>query len=808
MNTCTRIFVDRDPDTDFSSYHFHDDPWKARWIYGAMEPDAKGGERELPGAWVFRKNFQCPERETIRIHVTADQRYDLFLDGKLVARGSERGTLNSWFYESYELKLNAGSHQLLARVWWTGTGDLQHFGHSSVRPGFLLHAEGAWEEVLDTRSEVWETARLKGYSFCMPQIWNGFNSVGARTVLDARLHPAALERGAGTGWEPACDRGEIPAFRASGDEPCSLRYLTPAVLPAMEYARKQLSKVRFAATLQTAEAAQEAISEKASNAALVEAWGRMLQKRISVEIPPHTRQRVLVDLEGYVCGRTQLEVAGGAGARVRLSWAESLYLNKDFREKGNRNEVEGKFFHGMGDEITCNGDRYYFFSPFWWTSGRYLEVLVETEEEALRVDRLEVEETHYPVWWVFDFDCDDKRWRDVLPRTKRVLEMCSHESYMDCPYYEQLMYGGDTRLEILATYATTRDDRLPRKAILLFDRSRSESGLTMSRIPSRVKQVIPTFSLWFVQMVSDYAMWRGDVAFVTARMSGVRSVLSAFWERLGTDGLIHGPHGWNFSDWVEGWHAGIVPNSNYDEAGASLNLQYIWTLRVAADLEETYGEKGLAAWDRELADRIEKEVVARYWDEARALFAEDASHTMYTEHAQCMAVLGGSVPEGQLEALAEALATAEDLARATVYFRHYLFETWRVLRRPEEIEKRMDLWFGLKDLGLYTVLEMPEPSRSDCHAWGSHPMYHALTSIAGIRPGDVGFTTVRIEPQPGSLKRIEAMVPHPSGETVLLDIRMTDDGLWHGTVITPPLVASELVLNGQVVAWDGGPMDV
>ena len=31
--------------------------------------------------------------------------------------------------------------------------------------------------------------------------------------------------------------------------------------------------------------------------------------------------------------------------------------------------------------------------------------------------------------------------------------MCAHETYMDCPYYEQLQYGGDTRLEILATYS-------------------------------------------------------------------------------------------------------------------------------------------------------------------------------------------------------------------------------------------------------------------------------------------------------------------------------------------------------------------
>ena len=37
--------------------------------------------------------------------------------------------------------------------------------------------------------------------------------------------------------------------------------------------------------------------------------------------------------------------------------------------------------------------------------------------------------------------------------------MCAHETYMDCPYYEQMMYVGDTRLEVLTTYAISRDDR-------------------------------------------------------------------------------------------------------------------------------------------------------------------------------------------------------------------------------------------------------------------------------------------------------------------------------------------------------------
>ena len=38
-------------------------------------------------------------------------------------------------------------------------------------------------------------------------------------------------------------------------------------------------------------------------------------------------------------------------------------------------------------------------------------------------------------------------------------------------------------------------------------------------------------------------------------------------------------------------------------------------------------------------------------------------------------------------------------------------------------------------------------ARSDCHAWGSHPIYHLLTGVAGIKPASNGFASVRIVPQ-------------------------------------------------------------
>lgn len=795
MNTCTRLLIERDPGLSTDEFQHHLSAWPAHWIAGP----GWDGERTI--VWAFRREFHCSAPSVVRIHATADQRYDLYLDGERIGWGSERGDHGNWFYESYELRLDAGRHTLVARVWWTGLDKLAHYGHSTVRPAFLLHAEKEWAEQLDTGVAAWQACELAGYRFVVPQVADAFHAVGGRTILDAARQTWGFEFGAGDEWSPATLVSRA-VFRAAGDEEPFQWLLRPGTLPPMHERRCMPGRVRHAS--RPAELNVEGVRLHAADhdAALAADWTAMLAELVPVDVPPRSVQRIVIDLDDYYCAWPELAWSGGHGAEVRIGWAESLFDEPRGFVKGNRDVIEAKFFRGMHDSVLCDGGANRVFEPLWWEAGRFVELLVVTHDEPLRIEGLTLRETHYPHSFVSEFACDDPRWEAVFKLSKRVLEMCSHESYMDCPYYEQLMYVGDTRLEVLATYATTRDDRLPRKAIELFDRSRSEAGLTMSRCPSRVKQIIPPFSLWWIHMLHDYAMWRDDASFVRARMPGVRAVLEAFRERLDPRGLIVAPLGWNFVDWVGGWSHGMPPSAAHG-VNATINLHVAWTLRVAAELEELAGEPLLARRNRETADRISNACLAAFWDAERGLFAEDADRAVYSEHAQCMALLGGSVPSHDVPKLAKSLLAATDLARATVYFRHYLFETFRLLGRVDALYDRLQLWFDLPGQGLRTVVESPEPTRSDCHAWGAHPMFHAFATICGIRPAAPGFREVRIEPQLGPLRCASATLGHPRG-SVELAIRREGER-WTGRADTPSGVPSTLVLpDGRELRWDGG----
>jgi len=103
---------------------------------------------------------------------------------------------------------------------------------------------------------------------------------------------------------------------------------------------------------------------------------------------------------------------------------------------------------------------------------------------------------------------------EILDVGWRTARLCAHESYMDCPYYEQLQYAGDTRIQALVSLYTAGDARLVKNAIAQLNDSRTAEGATMSRAPTRQQQYIPPFSLWWIGMVHDYYMYVDDAAFV------------------------------------------------------------------------------------------------------------------------------------------------------------------------------------------------------------------------------------------------------------------------------------------------------
>ncbi|MCB0011541.1 MAG: hypothetical protein KDE34_06560 [Anaerolineales bacterium] len=712
-----------------------------------------------PEVTAFRLQFDLPAAATIRVHLSADERYLFYLDGQPVGRGPERGSDQAWFYESHDLSLTRGRHTIVVLVWQMGAlGPQAQIG---LAGGLLFEAEGPYGELLSTKSAAWQTKPVAGISFRRPDIpVRSPFFVQPIQITDGASYPWGIETGAGAGWEPAIGRREDIAF-PFGLYP--VHRLQPALLPDQMASPWQGGRIRHVSAAAWTDPQAVVVSAEASLPAEMSGWQALLDETKSLVIPAHTQRQVIIDLEQYVCAYPQLQVSGGKASRITIGWAEALHLDASGKEKGQRDEVDGRTFIALCRDVCLpDGGARRQFEPLWWRAGRFVQLLIETGEMPLTIEAFNLLETRYPLDMTSKFSSSDARLDSVLPVILRGLQMCAHETYMDCPYYEQLMYIGDTRLEALITYVISPDDRLPRKAIFQYERSRLPDGLPQARYPSRDSQVIAPFALWWIGMVYDYAMWRGDRAFVASMLPGVRAVLDGFLGHVNRDNLLRAAAGWNFTDWTSGWPIGVPPEG-FDGVSGVLNWHLVYALELAARVEAWAGEALLAQRWQGWRDAIATAATAHFWDEQRGLFADDLAHANFSEHTQCLALLAGVLDEAMQARVAEGLLNDGSLTPTTIYFSHYLFETYYLLRQPDAFMKRMALWFELPAQGFKTTPEQPEPSRSDCHGWGAHPLYHYFATLLGIRPVSFAFEQVVIEPMAGHLTILTGEMVHPKG---------------------------------------------
>ncbi len=349
----------------------------------------------------------------------------------------------------------------------------------------------------------------------------------------------------------------------------------------------------------------------------------------------------------------------------------------------------------------------------------------------------------------------------------RTARLCAFETYMDCPYYEQLQYIGDARIQAMVSLYNSGDDRLVRNALTLMDHSRIAEGITLSRYPTDLQQQIPTFSLWWIGMLHDYWMYRPDSLFIKEKLPGERQVLSFFERYQQPDGsLKHVPY-WIFTDWVDeqtGWKSGMAPVGSNGES-AVLDLQLRWTYLLAAELEERLGLKELAGIYRKRAAQLQQTVQRKYWDNSRGLYADTEAKDLFSQHANALAILSGMITGENATTLANNMLSDTTLAPASIYFKYYTHLAGVKAGLGNDYLSWLDIWRKNIAMGLTTWAEISDidKARSDCHAWGSSPNIEFFRTVLGIDSDAPGFARIKIEPHLGAIQNISGEMPHPNG---------------------------------------------
>ncbi len=649
--------------------------WKAKWISHSQDPLS-----DLTPCW-FRRRFSVddPSRPFV-IRVSAGQRFKLYVNGELAATGPQRGDLQHWHYDELDISLwlKAGENRIEALVW--SFGRYAPMAQISARLAFICDGPGL------STPDGWTAAMTTSYGYGMAD-WDGaevYLVVGPSEYHDLNLEPE-------DGVEPnVIGPGKEPGS-AGGDSPW---WLVPRTLPPF---RPEPMAVQ-----------PQIVDEQTG------------ERRPFAPLDLDDDEEALIDMGELVCGYPLIRMEGEGG--VRIGYAEALADAQG--DKGVRHEVLGKRFHGFYDEASGTG----VFEPLWWRTFRYVRLKGLGAHRVTGFSALSIG-SPFPVEAAFD--CSDPQTREIWDVGVRTAHLCAGETYFDCPYYEQLQYAGDTRIQAMIGYYLSADRARQRSAIDQFAWSRISEGLLQSRYPSRELQVIPGFCLWWVMMLYD--QWLYDTEPSPQHLRLAREQIDIWHEQL----LPHPERSyWTFADWCPEWRWGEPP-------GGAQALVHRLTLLMA--------EIALARMTGGSLDALRSRLSEL--DPSR----EPSEHASAL-HALCAAELVSDEPCPV--PLTGAPIQLADAPRCTYYFAFYK----HLAEANLDYFSQLGPWREQLRLGLSTFAETPEPTRSDCHAWSAHPLIGFFQQVAGVSSIAPGWSKALIAPRTERIDWFRASIPHPRGE--------------------------------------------
>lgn len=532
----------------------------------------------------FRCEAEAPEGARLTADISASSRYRLWVNGKPALSGPCKGDERRQYYETVELTdlLVPGRNVFCAQVLYNdpNTAEIQTderaavygvmgvaAGHRLAVEGDIFDKDGAAAGTVTTGRADWRVWLDNSFYLKSSDVTCYLGAVTEE--IDFSKMPAHWkERGYdSSGWTQA--------------EPADTVLPTNALFSAGVQPKFRIREREIALLYEKEDSFVRDFSRGDGKAA------GLLEKG-SITVEPGEGLELILDAGVLKNGYPRYVFQGGRGGEIAITYFEKFGgPGCDLR----RTDYENGEVSGLTDTVRLAGGEICY-EPFWVRTFRFVRVRVQAKEEAVTMLAPCFRRTGYPL----ETGCSSAPWVgrlwDICVRT---LGNCMLETYMDCPYYEQLQFAMDTRLETLFTYALSNDFRLARKALIDFHYGMQPEGLTAGKYPSAYLQVLSTFSLHYIYMLWEYYWQTGDRETVRICRGDVDRILDYFDGKIGEDGLVGRLEFWEFVDWQPDWaeFAG-TPRALRQGPSAIINLMYAYALGCGSSLFAATGRKGLA----------------------------------------------------------------------------------------------------------------------------------------------------------------------------------------------------------------------
>lgn len=663
--------------------------------------------------YAFKKSFTLNKLDDATLDISAQARYKLYINGTFVACGPCKGTREKTYFDSLDVKsyLRLGENELYIEVLQLVSDDMQ--GKMSpiegvIRVGaMLLTAELNCGELTLQTDDSWLVAQLPVKHISASSCY----SAATRELHDKTADPV---------WENAVvqtgvSNAEVDHYWWGSTNKCFL-YERP--IPMLDFKDK-------------------------------------------TEIVKYDGEFFEAD---YLTFGFPVFKACGKGT-VRLYYFE-CFTEIQGKTNNDRTNRSLDFTKEMYDEITVDGEA--IFEPFWFRCFRFIKPEFTGE---CSIELVKMTEVNYPMFPRTDYDFGNKVDNKLWEISVRTLRRCMHETYEDCPFYEQLQYCMDTSTQMIFNYQLTDDDLLARKAMDDFAASQLANGLMPSRTPSVGDQHIPSFQFYFIFMVYAHYTRFGDIDLVRKHLRAIDGVCEWFTNHINEDGVVGQSKYWNFVDWATPWgyvqdeNDGGVPVGIHGGVIGLYNPMMAYFLQCAAKLNLICGRVDVANEYLRTAEMLKENTEKYFWDKEKGLYADNLEHTKYSQHMQTWCVLSGLAIGRRARKIMKNSLNLE--AKATYAFAYFYFRALEVCGLYKYTEEMMNSYRGLLKLNCTTVPETPTYSRSDCHAWGALAIYEFSATVLGVRTYDVNDKSVSIKPYIKGRKYAKGTVSTIAGDVAV-----------------------------------------
>lgn len=496
---------------------------------------------------------------------------------------------------------------------------------------------------------------------------------------------------------------------------------------------------------------------------------------------------VELDAGEYMTAKVYFEFTSAVNAKIIYS---ECYTVDDCKKL--RDDVNG-VLNGYYDTVISDHAASY--SPFWFRCFRFIRIEAENIDKLL--GSVKARRWNYPVDLQGSFECSDDYYNRMQKVSINTMLCCTHDTFYDCPYYEQQQYEMDSAVEAAVLMRMTGDWRMVKKCIEDFAASQQDSGVLLSIYPSIVKQIIPGYSLFWIFMLKDYLDCSKDIHFTGKFIGNMDKIISYFESRLSPEGLVTRSRYWDFVDWVDEWDNG-EPVTEEGKPITIYSMYFAYALLCAENICKKIGRCGLASEYRSKYDAVCAAIKKHCYDNEKDLYTDSTYPSAYSVHTIIWAVIS-ELENGDRAAEFMGRINEDGLARSSFSMNYYLFRALEKCGRTNDIFSNLHGWVKMLDNHCTSWCESPNAGvRSECHGWSSAPLYEFSSNILGVK---TGFEDeIIIKPHIAGLSYAKGNVPTRFGNVV---VSWTNDNDFKITVDAPSGVAKTLILpNGETKHFD------